>query len=122
MGLIDKDSILAANDLKSIDVEVPEWGGSVRVKEMTAAEVVDFWEECRDDAGKIVAARIQPALLRRALVNEAGERMFDAETVAGLMKKSMVVISRLFAEAQKVNGMGAPEEQVKNFEGTTSAA
>ena len=31
MSLLSKTAILASNDLKSEDVEVPEWGGAVPV-------------------------------------------------------------------------------------------
>ena len=32
MSLLSKEAILAAQDLPSEDVEVPEWGGTVRVR------------------------------------------------------------------------------------------
>jgi len=38
MSLLSKTAILAANDLKSEDIEVPEWGGAVRVRSFTGRE------------------------------------------------------------------------------------
>ena len=38
MTLLSKTAILAENDLKSEDIEVPEWGGAVRVRSFTGRE------------------------------------------------------------------------------------
>ena len=35
MALLTRDEILAADDIKTEDVEVPEWGGDVRVSVMS---------------------------------------------------------------------------------------
>lgn len=37
MPLLSKTAILAANDLQTKDIEVPEWGGAVRVRNQVAA-------------------------------------------------------------------------------------
>ena len=38
MTLLSKTAILAANDLKSEDIEVSEWGGAVRVRSFIGRE------------------------------------------------------------------------------------
>ena len=38
MTLLSKTAILCANDLQTEDVEVPEWGGAVRVRSFTGRE------------------------------------------------------------------------------------
>ena len=38
MSLLSKTAILTANDLQTEDVEVPEWGGAVRVRSFTGRE------------------------------------------------------------------------------------
>lgn len=38
MTLLSKSAILCANDLQTEDVEVPEWGGAVRVRSFTGRE------------------------------------------------------------------------------------
>ena len=38
MTLLSKTAILAAQDLQTEDVEVPEWGGAVRVRSFTGRE------------------------------------------------------------------------------------
>ncbi len=39
MTLISKTAILAAQDLQTEDVEVPEWGGAVRVRVVAITKV-----------------------------------------------------------------------------------
>ena len=38
MTLLSKTAILTANDLQTEDIEVPEWGGAVRVRNFTGRE------------------------------------------------------------------------------------
>jgi len=40
--MLDKSTILAAKDLRTTDIEVPEWGGTVRVKAMSGREREQF--------------------------------------------------------------------------------
>ena len=43
MKALTRDEILGADDLKTESVKVPEWGGTVLVRELTGAER-DEWE------------------------------------------------------------------------------
>ena len=113
MGLISKASIIAASDLKSIEIEVPEWGGSVRLHQMSAAGIMQFWDSCRDKDGNIIRTVIQPNLLKQSIVDEGGKQMFSDEDIEMLMGKSPTAINLLFSEAQKLNGMGAEDDAVK---------
>ena len=123
MGLIDKAGILAAQDIHTEDVAVPEWGGSVRVRELSAADLVGFWDACRDADGKLVPDRVQPALLLRAVVGDDGAPLFTAADVDDLMRKSARNIGLLFEAAQKVNGIGQDAEVIaKNSEAAPSGA
>ena len=120
MGLIDKLAIAAAEDLKSIEVEVPEWGGFVRLKEMSGSRVQQFWESCRDDKGQIIRTVVQPNLLKCSLVDAQDLPLFNDDDISVLMGKNAAVLMRLFDAAQKLNGMGAPEAAVKNSEAATT--
>jgi hypothetical protein len=42
MTLLSKSAILCANDLQTEDVDVPEWGGAVRVRSFTGRELDAF--------------------------------------------------------------------------------
>jgi len=104
--MLTKDAILAANDLPYEDVEVPEWGGAVRIKTITAAER-DAWESTwttgEGDERRQNLDNWRARLVALCLVNDKGERLFaDA---AELGRKSNAVIRRLYDVARRVNGM-----------------
>lgn len=123
MGVIDKSAILAAQDIKTEDVDTPEWGGSVRVRELSAADLLGFWDSCRDAEGELIRDRVQPALLARAVVGEDGAPLFTDNDVSGLMSKSAAVVGRLFVVAKKLNGIGQEAVEIaKNSDAAPSGA
>lgn len=119
MVKLDRNSILAANDAKHEPVECPEWGGTVYVRTISAAER-DRWEiehEKRKDSPG--ATNIRGMLLSLALCDEHGKAMFTIADADALGKKSAVVMDRLFDAAAKLNGIGAAatEAAKKNCNG-----
>lgn len=114
--MLSRDAILTVNDLKISDpIEVPEWGGVVHVRGMTAAEKVSLYEPLRTDdkdAGKVFIA----ALLVRTICDETGARLFGDDDTVLLNSKSSAAIERLFVEAQRINALGADanEARLKN--------
>lgn len=106
--MLTKEQILAAPDLKTERVPVPEWGGDVIVSEMTA-EAKDAYElgifEGEGASRKIKNDNMRARTLSFALVDENGERMFTEEEVVKLGKKNGKVISRLFDIANRLNAM-----------------
>ena len=114
------EAILGADDLPSIRVEVPEWGGHLFVRSMTAGER-DLWEawlldsdEARGKGEKVDT--IRATLVALTAVNGAGERMFTAEQMPALAKKSAKAMDRVFERARALNAMSAAdiEELEKN--------
>ncbi len=120
--LLSKDEILNAHDFNYEDVEVPEWGGSVRLRVMTAAQRNAFQAQMVVmDGTKIKSinmADLQVKLLALCLVDENFEPLFTAKDLAELGKKSGIVIDRLFSVAQRINGLDedAVERAAVNFQ------
>ncbi|HNB43879.1 MAG TPA: hypothetical protein PLL72_06755 [Burkholderiaceae bacterium] len=115
MNYLSRQAIIEADDLKTEDVAVPEWGGTVRVRTMTG--------EARDKLG---AAMIGPngrpdrgkfnlMLVAGSMVDENGDPLFGFDEVAELGKKSAQALQRVADVAFRLNGLG--EEQVKAAEG-----
>lgn len=102
--LLTKDEILETWDLAFEDVEVPEWGGTVRVQAMSVGELEAFMKETSDDEGRVIGGKFRSALLRRSIVAEDRLPLFTAGDIAGLDKKSPKVISRLLKAARDLNG------------------
>lgn len=107
MPLLTKAAILAAADFKTIDCEVPEWGGTVRLRGMSGAER-DAWEaEVMDarEAGKLNYTNFRARLVARCLIDEQGQRLFTDSDIEALGRKSALALMRVFEAAQKLNGL-----------------
>jgi hypothetical protein len=121
MKVLGKEDILGAKDLITEDVEVSEWGGTVRLKMMTGTER-DAYESSIFKQGKANFANIRAKLLARCLVDDKGNRMFKDIDIEALGAKSSRVLDLLFDRAQKLNGLGIKdkEELIKNSESDQS--
>jgi len=113
------DEILEQSDCTEVRrVEVPEWGGHVYVRMITATER-DQWEQ------KFVGRETGDRNLRGSFVwlclCDAGGKPLYLEKpylANGFAKKSARVINRIFEAAHDLNGMGEKsiEELEKNSE------
>ena len=110
---LKKDDILKVNDLNYQDVEVPEWGGTVRIRLMTGSER-DAYEaslyEFKGTEVKLNRDDMRCKLLARTLVDEKNERLFTDSEIKTLGKKSSKVIDKLFTIAQAMNGLTQDEK------------
>lgn len=102
--MLTRDAILATRaTLRSEDVEVPEWGGTVRVREMTGAER-DAWEQSLVGAkGKVNIENVRARLVSRTVVDEAGVRLFSDTDAEALGQTSAAALERVARVAQKLN-------------------
>ncbi len=121
MELLTKEQILSANDLDFEEVEVKEWGGSVRIRCMTGTERDAFESAIYKIKGDKVEANrenFRSELLSRVLCNKDNKLLFSSKEVRALGGKSGRVIDRLFEIAQKISGIGQKdiEELTKNSE------
>ena len=117
MAYLTKAEILAADDRKFIEVEVPEWGGKVRLASMTAAareRHEQSYIKYRD--GHLNGLCMRASMVAACLVDDQGRQVFTAEDLVGLGEKSAKVIGRLFDLAADLNVMTekAAEEQAGN--------
>lgn len=103
---IDKQSVFASPDLKTESVELPEWGGTLCVRTMTGAER-DGWEASLSPVGSTGPnlANLRARLLVKCVVDDQGARVFTDADADALGAKSAAVLERLFAVAQRLNGL-----------------
>ncbi|WP_186056812.1 hypothetical protein [Burkholderia gladioli] len=128
MGILSKDAILSADDLKKQVVSVPEWGGDVIVRTMMASERDEFEQSLvtRDDTGKLVA-NTQGAgvrLVALTVVDEGGALLFTQADIEALSRKSSLALARITEVAETLSGIGAKakEAAAKNSEAAPSGA
>ena len=125
MPLLSKTAILAAQDLQTEDVEVPDWGGAVRVRSFTGRERDAFEASMVRGDGrdrKVDLTNMRARLVGLTVIDEAGQRLFTDEEVDLLGAKSGAALDRVFAIAQKLNGLSGAdvEELSKNSSGVPS--
>lgn len=97
MAFLKREEILAAR-LRHEDVEVPEWGGTVRIWEMSGAERLAFEEAFRE-----APAVERLAHLVRACAGDEAGRFDPPLDVAELQGKSSTAILRLHAVAMRLS-------------------
>lgn len=105
MNLLSRDAILSANDTPSEIVDVPEWGGSVRVMAMSGTERDKFEASLVGKGNKPNLDNFRAKLAATCIVDENGERMFAEKDIAALGKKSAAALDRVASAAQRVSGM-----------------
>ena len=126
MSLLSKTAILAADDLQTEELEVPEWGGAVRVRSFTGRERDAFEASMVRGDGrdrKVDLTNMRARLVGLTVIDEAGQRLFTDDEVDLLGAKSGAALDRVFAIAQKLNGLSGAdvEELSKNSSGVPSA-
>ena len=126
MSLLSKTAILAAQDLQTEDVEVPEWGGAVRVRSFTGRERDAFEASMVRGDGRdrrVDLTNMRARLVGLTVIDESGQRLFTDEEADLLGAKSGAALDRVFAIAQKLNGLSGAdvEEFSKNSNGVPSA-
>jgi hypothetical protein len=101
--MLNRDSILKAKDLKTVDLEVKEWGGTIRLQTMTGSARQEYY---RSTAGKDGTPKnVMEALIVACAVDEAGKPIFTSADVSELSRKSSIAINRVFEKAAELNGL-----------------
>lgn len=107
---LTKEQILAAQDIRIEKLHVPEWGGDVHVKALTAAER-DAYEMSILEVGsngrvkKVRLERVRLNLVSASLVDADGKQLFSTREVEALGKKSAAAINRIVEKAQQLSGV-----------------
>jgi len=122
VGLLSKEQIWAAHDLRTVDVSVPEWGGEVRVKTLTGAERDQYEaESVKTNRGRreVNMSNMRARLIALCAVDEQGQLLFTRADVMKLGQKSAAALERVFEAAAKLNGM--TDEDMEELAGNSES-
>lgn len=112
--MLSKAQILAASDVKTQSVSVPEWGGVVNVRSLKGWER-DQFDESQMNAKSVVHYRAK--LVAKALCDESGNSLgFTDGEILQLSEKNAAALDRVFDAARKLSGIGADAKEVENIE------
>jgi len=116
MAILSKDEILKQDDVKTKQIEVPEWGGDVIISTMSGFARDRFETSILGKNGSMNTANIRAKLVASCLVDDKGNLLFTESDIVKLGKKSCTALDRIFEEAQKLNHIGENEidELAKN--------
>lgn len=133
--VLTADQILSAEDSDLRPVHVPEWkdpktgADTIYLRTMSAKER-NIWEaDCMEirqkSEGKPLRVQLDNAMARflaRCICDQDGKLLFSEKQIEKLGDKSSLVLSRLWNEASKMNGLNKEDvdELVGNSDGDLS--
>ena len=94
--ILTKEQILAADNLRRSTVEVPEWGGSVMVRELNLAERLALETAVQSDKANAI-----PIIVAGTVCDESGTISFSQEEALTFSLKSAAVMVRIAKAAQR---------------------
>ena len=121
MNYLSRDAILNVVDLDYEDVQVPEWGGTVRVRGLTGSERDKYEASVMQRKGKryeLVMADARAKLVALTVVDEEGNRLFSDSDVKALGQKNAAPLNRIFSTSQRLSGLSNEdiEELTENLD------
>ncbi len=112
--ILTRDAILRAPDLATEAVEVPEWGGTVKVRALSAAERDAFEVSLFEGQGADRRRNfdyLRAKLVALCVADDDGHRIFSDADAEALGMKNAAALDRIFVVAQRLNGLGARNEE-----------
>ena len=109
--ILSREEILAADDLITEEVAVPEWSEAkiVLVASLVGEDRDRLEQEIVRDRGDSIIENIRAKLCARTIVDKEGKRLFGEDDIALLGKKSGTALDRVFEVAQRLNRLTAAD-------------
>ncbi len=116
MNTLTRDLILRAIDLRTERIDVPEWGGAVLVRGMTALERDTMLNAVDPKKEPVADSQLKAFLCAHCIVDEHGNSLFSDEDIARLQAKNPIALDRIANRVLKLSGVGveAVEAIAKN--------
>lgn len=104
-NILTRDQIAKIDDLRKESVDVPEWGGSVLVRELNGRER-DMLETTMlaGGAGRNVD-NVRARVVAMTVVDEAGKQVFTLKDIEMLGQKSARAVGRIYSAAMRLSTM-----------------
>ena len=120
---LTRKDILAADDLNYEEVDCPEWGGVVRVRELTAGEALDLGHATLRGSGSISPDDFK-RVATLVIVDAQGKSQFTDKDLTLLGRKSLAPVRRIVETTLRISSLTeeAAEETGKESGQTTADA
>ena len=101
-----RDQIFSA-EAETVTVDVPEWGGEVRVRGMTASQFLEYQDMVATELDQAKAGlAVAPQIVAWCVVDEHGEREFEDSDSVMLRDQPLSPLVKVSAEAVKLSVRG----------------
>lgn len=119
--LLTREEILGADDQKTEQVDVPEWGGAVTVRSLTGTQRGQYEASSTsmtfDGSGKPTITPRNPELLRArivsmTLIDAEGKQLFTEADLMALGAKNAEALARIGDVALRLAGMSKRDLEV----------
>jgi hypothetical protein len=116
MTILTREQILEAQDIEVREIDVPEWGGIVKIRALTLREREEY-DSWLFSTNKLDSTTSRARLLSMAIVGDDGNPIFTEGDIKALAKKNSKICVRLSYIVQKLSGMtpGAIQEMTEDF-------
>jgi hypothetical protein len=120
---LTRDQILTVPDIVTEEVNIPQWGGSVRVRSLTMQQRGRFEFTHMDRKGVNYAEAVtmmRARLVALAVVDHEGKRLFSDADVDTLNQKNPAAIETIFKVAMRLSGF--TRQDVDSLEKNSASA
>jgi hypothetical protein len=118
MATLNRLDILGSDDLHLEKISVPQWGGDLFVRILTAAER-DAFEASVSGGKRRNLVNLRARLVVLTACDEKGERLFQDADIEALGKKSAAAMDRVFGVSAALNGFTSGD--IESLEGESAA-
>lgn len=122
MTYLTRDQIITVDDRTYEDVECPEWGGTVRIRSLSAGEFDRYQKSIINQKGNnrtVNLENVRTKLCVLCMVDDKGNQLFSEGDIGALSRKSSKPVDRIFEAAQRLTGM--TDEDVEELAGDLDA-
>ena len=135
MALLNRNQILEAKDIQTKDIEVKEWGGTIRIKQLSAKEYNDIFmnminirkmaakqlskknadENLEETINELAIKNQKILIIIKSVVDENMNPLFTEADMELLYQKNTNVINKIIAEIEEFNSVST-EDVKKNLD------
>lgn len=113
LRILSVDDLISVVDTDEEVIDVPEWGGAVRIRSFSKNEQLQYRREAKDENGEIDNDKLEMLMLVHGIV----EPKLTAEHVGVMRQKRAMTIDRVLKRILVLSGLDAKSiaEAEKSF-------
>lgn len=113
LKVLSIDDIFSSNDLKTVKVEIPQWGGAIFVRIMTGKERDEFEHRMLKRQKTLNFKGMRAYLITTCVVDKDGNKLFqdDEKTRGSIEAKAGAALDIITEEIMKINHISGTDVQ-----------